>query len=66
MKFHTSAAAGRERPALCRVLDHPTVAAFHIFIFSLPSHPAIISAVKFMPVSLTMAGFSSKNFLTKI
>jgi hypothetical protein len=54
-----------EHPALYRALDHPTVTAFLIFIFFLPGHPAIISAEKFMPLSMTMAEFLSKNFLTK-
>jgi hypothetical protein len=56
----------QEHPSHCRVSDHPTVAAFHIFIFFLPGHPAIIFAAKSMPVSITMPGFLSKNFLTKI
>jgi len=54
-----------EHPALYRVLGHPTVIADLIFIFFLPGHPSIIFAVKFMPLSMIIAGFISKNFLTK-
>jgi len=50
-------------PSHCRVSDHPTVAAFHIFIFFLPGHPAIIFAAKFMQVSMAMPGFLPRNFL---